>query len=267
METHWPANLPQGVIHADLFPDNVFFLGDQLSGLIDFYFACNDALAYDVAVALNAWCFETDHSFNITKGQALLKGYQNVRADQPAEREVLPLLARGSALRFLLTRAYDWLHTAKEPSSTATTRWNTCAASSSTAACAGQRLRPGERHEPAMRGPSRTSVIYTDGACSGNPGPGGWGAILISGEHRKELSRRRGQTTNNRMELLAAISALEALKRPSHVDLHTDSKYVQDGIGKWIHGWKKAAGKPPTRSPSRTSSCGNGSTRPASVTR
>jgi homoserine kinase type II len=111
LEASWPANLPQGIIHADLFPDNAFFLGDQLSGLIDFYFACNDALAYDVAIALNAWCFESDHAFNMTKGQALLKGYQSARALGPGEREVLPLLARGAALRFLLTRAYDWLHT------------------------------------------------------------------------------------------------------------------------------------------------------------
>ena len=74
------GHLPQGVIHADLFPDNVFFLGDKLSGLIDFYFACNDALAYDIAIALNAWCFEADHAFNVTKGQALLKGYQSARA-------------------------------------------------------------------------------------------------------------------------------------------------------------------------------------------
>jgi homoserine kinase type II len=111
---HRPNDLPQGVIHADLFPDNVFFLGDALSGVIDFYFACNDALIYDVAVALNAWCFETDHSFNITKGHALLKGYESVRPISPREREVLPLLARGSALRFLLTRAYDWLHTPKD---------------------------------------------------------------------------------------------------------------------------------------------------------
>ena len=92
-------------------------------------------------------------------------------------------------------------------------------------------------------------VIYTDGACSGNPGPGGWGAILISGEHRKELSGGEAVTTNNRMELLAAISALEALKGPSHVDLHTDSKYVQDGIGKWIHGWKKNGWKTADRKP------------------
>jgi homoserine kinase type II len=114
LEANWPADLPQGIIHADLFPDNVFFLGDRLSGLIDFYFACTDALAYDVAITLNAWCFESDHSFNITKGQALLKGYQSVRALTPAEREALPLLARGAALRFLLTRAYDWLNTAAD---------------------------------------------------------------------------------------------------------------------------------------------------------
>jgi homoserine kinase type II len=111
LEANWPAKLPQGIIHADLFPDNAFFLGDQLSGLIDFYFACKDALAYDIAIALNAWCFESDHAFNMTKGQALLKGYQGVRALEPTERQALPLLARGAALRFLLTRAYDWLHT------------------------------------------------------------------------------------------------------------------------------------------------------------
>jgi homoserine kinase type II len=114
LETQWPATLPQGVIHADLFPDNAFFLGDKLSGLIDFYFACNDALIYDIAIALNAWCFEADHSFNVTKGQALLKSYQNVRPITAAEREALPLFARGAALRFLLTRAYDWLHTSKD---------------------------------------------------------------------------------------------------------------------------------------------------------
>jgi homoserine kinase type II len=112
LEAHWPAGLEQGVIHADLFPDNVFFLGDTLSGLIDFYFACNDALAYDIAVTLNAWCFESDHSFNVTKGHALLKGSESVRPLPPAERAALQLLARGAALRFLLTRAYDWLHTA-----------------------------------------------------------------------------------------------------------------------------------------------------------
>ena len=109
LETCWPAALPHGVIHADLFPDNVFFLGDTLSGLIDFYFACTDMLAYDVAICLNAWCFEPDHSYNVTKGRALLKAYAKVRALSAAEREALPVLARGAAMRFLLTRLVDWL--------------------------------------------------------------------------------------------------------------------------------------------------------------
>ncbi len=108
LEQAWPRNLPQGVIHADLFPDNVFFLGNKLSGLIDFYFACTDALAYDVAICLNAWCFETDHSYNVTKGKSLLQAYAQVRPLSDAERNALPLLARGAALRFLLTRLVDW---------------------------------------------------------------------------------------------------------------------------------------------------------------
>jgi homoserine kinase type II len=109
LDKSWPRDLPDGVIHADLFPDNVFFLGDRLSGLIDFYFACTDTLAYDVAVCLNAWCFEPDHSYNVTKGRALLRSYANVRALSAAERAALPVLARGAAMRFLLTRLVDWL--------------------------------------------------------------------------------------------------------------------------------------------------------------
>lgn len=105
----WPDALPKGVIHADLFPDNVFFLGDRLSGLIDFYFACTDMLAYDIAISLNAWCFETDHSFNVTKGRALLNAYAKVRSLSSSERSTLPILARGAAVRFLLTRLVDWL--------------------------------------------------------------------------------------------------------------------------------------------------------------
>ncbi len=109
LERHWPRELPQGVIHADLFPDNVFFLGRELSGLIDFYFACTDTLAYDIAICLNAWCFEPDHSYNVTKGRALLQAYGKARPLSGAERMHLPLLARGAALRFLLTRLVDWL--------------------------------------------------------------------------------------------------------------------------------------------------------------
>lgn len=91
--------------------------------------------------------------------------------------------------------------------------------------------------------------IYTDGACSGNPGPGGWGAILISGAHRKEINGGEEETTNNRMELRAAIEALNALKRPSRVDLWTDSSYVKDGITKWIFGWKRNGWKTAAKKP------------------
>lgn len=110
LEQHWPGDLPKGVIHADLFPDNVFFLGDKLSGLIDFYFACNDMLAYDVAICLNAWCFEIDHSFNVTKARAFLNAYTRERRLTAAEQDALPLLARGASMRFLLTRLVDWLN-------------------------------------------------------------------------------------------------------------------------------------------------------------
>ena len=110
LEKNWPRGLPQGVIHADLFPDNVFFLGDKLSGLIDFYFACNDALAYDLAICVNAWCFEQDFSFNITKGRAMIEGYRRKRSLSAAEIEAFPVLARGAAMRFLLTRLVDWLN-------------------------------------------------------------------------------------------------------------------------------------------------------------
>jgi ribonuclease HI len=92
-------------------------------------------------------------------------------------------------------------------------------------------------------------VIYTDGACSGNPGPGGWGAILMSGPHRKELSGGEAGTTNNRMELMAAIAALEALKRPSKVELHTDSNYLRGGITKWIFGWRRNGWKTAQKTP------------------
>lgn len=106
----WPRHLPSGVIHADLFPDNVFFIGDRLSGLIDFYFACNDAFAYDLAICLNAWCFEEDGAFNITKARGLLQAYMQVRPMGKDELAALPLLARGAAMRFLLTRLYDWIN-------------------------------------------------------------------------------------------------------------------------------------------------------------
>jgi len=109
--TDWPIALPEGHVHADLFPDNVFFLDEHLSGLIDFYFAATDFFAYDVAICLNAWCFETDFSFNVTKGRAMLRAYEAIRPLSAKERAALPVLCRGAAMRFLLTRLYDWLNT------------------------------------------------------------------------------------------------------------------------------------------------------------
>ena len=108
LSARWPANLPRGVIHADYFPDNVFFKAGKFAGAIDFYFACVDALAYDVAIALNAWCFEPDGSFNITSARQLVAGYETLRPLSAAERAALPVLAHGAAMRFFLTRLHDW---------------------------------------------------------------------------------------------------------------------------------------------------------------
>jgi homoserine kinase type II len=106
----WPCDLPSGVIHADYFPDNVLFVGDRVGGVIDFYFACNDAYVYDLAIMLNSWCFELDGSYNITKGQSVINAYRAARPLSEAEIAALPMLMRGAALRFLLTRTYDWLN-------------------------------------------------------------------------------------------------------------------------------------------------------------
>jgi homoserine kinase type II len=104
----WPRDLPQGIVHADFFPDNVFFRQGKFAGAIDFYFACIDALAYDIAIALNAWCFEPDGSFNITAARALVGGYESRRKLSEIERSALPILAHGAAMRFFLTRLHDW---------------------------------------------------------------------------------------------------------------------------------------------------------------
>lgn len=110
----WPRGLPAGAIHADFFPDNVFFHGDQFAGAIDFYFACYDALAYDIAVTLNAWCFEADGMFNATAARAMIAGYETLRPLSPVEKQALPLLAHGAAMRFFLTRLHDWDATPKD---------------------------------------------------------------------------------------------------------------------------------------------------------
>jgi homoserine kinase type II len=106
----WPRDLPSGVIHADFFPDNVLFVGNVVGGVIDFYFACNDSYVYDLAIMLNSWCFELDGSYNITKGQSVINAYRQQRPLSEAEIGALPVLMRGAALRFLLTRTYDWLN-------------------------------------------------------------------------------------------------------------------------------------------------------------
>jgi len=111
LSANWPADLPRSVIHADLFPDNVLLLGNKVCGLIDFYFACTDLTAYDLAVTHSAWCFGKDGIFRQDIGNALVEGYTSRRPLSPEEWHALPLLARGAALRFVATRAYDWLHT------------------------------------------------------------------------------------------------------------------------------------------------------------
>lgn len=110
----WPKNLPSGVIHADLFPDNALFVGNDVTGIIDFYFACIDYLAYDLSIMMNAWCFEPDGSFNITKSRELIRGYQSVRPLSQDELDAIPVLCRGAAMRFFLTRLYDWINTPKD---------------------------------------------------------------------------------------------------------------------------------------------------------
>ncbi len=112
LTANWPTDLPSGVVHADLFPDNVFFVDDDVSGVIDFYFACHDAFAYDLAITLNSWCFD-GRECNLTKAKQLVAQYQKHRALSDAEKQAFPILLRGAALRFLLTRAHDLLHQEK----------------------------------------------------------------------------------------------------------------------------------------------------------
>ena len=200
----WPSDLPSGIIHADLFPDNVLFMNDEVSGLIDFYFACNDAYAYDLAVMLNAWCFETDGAYNITKGKSLIGAYRRSRDLTGAEIAALPILCRGAALRFLLTRLYDWLN--RDPDGPGASQGPARILQAAALSPAGQK-----RHGVRLVTKPRVD-IFTDGACSGNPGPGGWAAILRAGGHEREISGGEEATTNNRMELMAVIQALEALK-------------------------------------------------------
>jgi homoserine kinase type II len=110
-DRRWPQDLPEGIVHADYFPDNVFFVDGRFGATIDFYFAAWDQLAYDIGAAVNAWCFEADGSFNLTRAEAFLEGYERRRRLTPEERAALPVLAHGAALRFFLTRLNDWTAT------------------------------------------------------------------------------------------------------------------------------------------------------------
>ena len=114
LDKNWPSNLPTGVIHGDIFQDNVFFTENTISGLIDFYFACNDYYAYELGICINAWCFNTHNKFDTKKAVAMLNSYQNYRKLSEKEKEALPALLRGAAMRFLLTRLYDRIYHSEE---------------------------------------------------------------------------------------------------------------------------------------------------------
>ena len=251
-----------GVIHADLFPDNVFFQGTELTGIIDFYFACVDIIAYDLAICLNAWCFEPDGAFNITKARQMLAAYRAERPFTGRELEALPLLARGAALRFLLTRLFDWQNRVE-----------------------GALVKPKDPleyldklrfHRGAVRAPAPTVwteswrprrersddvvEIHTDGACSGNPGPGGWGAVLRWRGRRRELSGFAPATTNNRMELRGGDQrARDAQAADDGRSCTPTATICARASRPGCRPGRRAAGGPPTRSRSRTRTCGSGS--------
>ena len=111
LKDKWPKNLPQGIIHGDLFPDNIFFTNNKVSGIIDFYFACNDFFAYEIAICINSLCFDNNFTFNMTKAKNLIDGYTSIRTLSEDEKKYLPILSMGAAMRFFLTRLYDFYHT------------------------------------------------------------------------------------------------------------------------------------------------------------
>ena len=191
-EAGWPRDLPAGVIHADLFPDNVFFRGRELSGLIDFYFACTDILAYDLAICLNAWCFEPDGSFNVTKARLLIGNYRNGAAARP--RGDGGAAGAGAGQRAAVPA--DPALRLAEPD-----RGRAGAAEGSpripAKSCASTAASPARPNTASMPENAPQVEIFTDGACSGNPGPGGWGAILRYGGPRRRCpaARRRPPTT------------------------------------------------------------------------
>ena len=216
LEARWPAGPGRGVIHADLFPDNVFFLGDSLSGLIDFYFACNDALAYDIAVDPQRLVLRERPQLQRHQGAGAAEGLRERAPAGAGGAGSLPLLARGAALRFLLTRglrlAAHGQQRAGQPQGPGRVP---APAQVPSRRAQRQRVRPagGSHDERRPRRQAARHHLHRRRLLR-ESGPGGWGAILMSGAHRKELYGGEPATTNNRMELMAAISALEALTRP-----------------------------------------------------
>ena len=227
VEKNWPTGLPSGIIHADLFHDNIFFK-NNFSGIIDFYFSCNDFYAFEIAICFNALCFDgskSNLSFNVTKAKNFIDGYNKIRKINDDEKNNIKVLSQGAALRFLLTRVFDSLNTVegamvkvKDPM---------------------EYLKRLEFHKNSKSFEDyflMKYTIYTDGACSGNPGNGGWGAIIIDDKNEKIISGSVKDTTNNRMGLTAVIEALKMVD--GEVTVFTDSKYVKDGIEEWINKWK-----------------------------
>eukprot|EP01041_Mallomonas_annulata_P032237 gene32237-54685_t len=212
-------------------------LGDNVTCLIDFYFACTDALGYDLAVTHSAWCFTNDGTrFQSDLSANLLRGYDSVHGFDAPTRDALPLFFRGACLRFLLTRCYDWINT---PANALVTRKDPLAF-----------LRRLDFYSDDAN-ISELMGQLGNGIEAGNPGPGGWGAVIRYGKHEKEISGGDPDTTNNRMEMWAAIQALTILIEPCNVKLHTDSKYVLDGITKWVHGWQRNGWKNASKQPVR----------------
>ena len=228
LDQQWPSDLPKGIIHADVFHDNVFFKNNIFSGLIDFYFSCNDFFAYEIALTINAWCFNNNGQFDFDKFQSLIAGYQIHRVLNGAEKKSMSILLRGATMRILLTRLHDQLYHPE-----------------------GAFVIPKNPLEyflilkfikiiSFLKIINMIINVYTDGACSGNPGIGGWGAvILINKEDPIHIHGGSTNTTNNQMELKAAIEVLKYFPKPKIINVITDSKYVKDGIESWIHNWKK----------------------------
>ena len=212
-------------------------------------------------ICLNAWCFEPDHSYNVTKGRALLKAYDKRAHDVAAEWAALPHAgARGG----------DAVSADAAGRLARGARRRAGEAEGPAGIFPQAALPPGGEKRPRLRSieamAEQRVTIYTDGACSGNPGPGGWGAILVFGDHEKELKGGEAHTTNNRMELMAAIAALEALKRPCTVDLTPTASICATASPAGSTTGSATAGGPPTRSRSRMSICGSGSMRRSSIT-